>query len=140
MLAAGVAWGIYSLRGRGAGDPTKVTAGNFLRAIPIAVMMNLLMLNGFSLDNEGIWYAVCSGALASGLGYAAWYTVLPALNATSAATIQLSVPVFAALGGIALLGETISMRTIFSSVAILGGIALVVLQKQLPARQRQSGA
>jgi drug/metabolite transporter (DMT)-like permease len=102
--------------------------------------MNLLMLNGFSLDNEGIWYAVCSGALASGLGYAAWYTVLPALNATSAATIQLSVPVFAALGGIALLGETISMRTIFSSVAILGGIALVVLQKQLPARQRQSGA
>jgi drug/metabolite transporter (DMT)-like permease len=140
MLAAGVAWGIYSLRGRGAGDPTKVTAGNFLRAIPIAAMMNLLMLNGFSLDNEGIWYAVCSGALASGLGYAAWYTVLPALKATSAATIQLSVPVFAALGGIALLGETISMRTIFSSVAILGGIALVVLQKQLPARQRQSGA
>jgi drug/metabolite transporter (DMT)-like permease len=139
MLAAGAAWGIYSLRGRGAGDPTRVTAGNFWRAALIALLMNILMLKELSLDYEGIWFAVCSGALASGLGYAVWYTVLPALKATSAATIQLSVPVFAALGGIALLGEMMTMRLTFSSVAILGGIALVVLERQILARLPQSG-
>jgi drug/metabolite transporter (DMT)-like permease len=101
--------------------------------------MNILMRKEMSLDHEGIWFAVCSGALASGFGYAVWYTVLPALKATSAATIQLSVPVFAALGGIALLGEMMTMRLTFSSVAILGGIALVVLERQILARLPQSG-
>ncbi len=130
MLGAGVAWGIYSLRGKGAGDPTRVTAGNFLRAAPIAAALSLLMLNGTSLDNAGFWYAVSSGALASGMGYAIWYTALPELKATNAATVQLSVPVIAALGGIAFLGEPITLRLVLASVAILGGIALVILEKQ----------
>ncbi len=130
MLGAGVAWGIYSLRGKGAGDPTRVTAGNFLRAAPIAAALSLLMLNGTSLDNAGFWYAVSSGALASGMGYAIWYTALPELKATNAATVQLSVPVIAALGGIAFLGEPITLRLVLTSVAILGGIALVILEKQ----------
>jgi len=130
MLGAGVAWGVYSLRGKGAGDPTRVTAGNFLRAVPIAAALSLLMLNGASLDTAGFWYAVASGALASGIGYTLWYTAIPALKATSAATVQLSVPVIAALGGIVFLGEPISLRLALASAAILGGIALVLLEKQ----------
>jgi len=130
MLGAGIAWGIYSLRGKGVDDPVGVTAGNFLRAVPIAAVLSLLMLNGTSLDTAGFWYAVSSGALASGLGYAIWYTALPALKATNAATVQLSVPVIAALGGIVFLGEVVTLRLVLASVAILGGIALVILEKQ----------
>jgi drug/metabolite transporter (DMT)-like permease len=131
MLGAGVAWGIYSLRGKGAGDPTKVTAGNFLRAVPIAAALSLMMLDRASLDSAGFWYAVASGALASGIGYAIWYTALPALKATHAATLQLSVPVIAALGGILFLGESITLLLAFASAAILGGIALVILEKKV---------
>lgn len=93
MVGAGIAWGVYSLRGKGAGDPTMVTAGNFLRAVPIAVALSALMWNGISLDSAGFWYAVLSGAMASAVGYAIWYTALPALSATNAAIVQLSVPV-----------------------------------------------
>jgi len=130
MLGAGVAWGVYSLRGKGAGDPTRVTAGNFLRAVPIAAVLSAITYDGASLDSAGLWYAIASGALASGIGYAIWYTALPALKATNAATVQLSVPVIAALGGIIFLGETVSLRLVLASVAILGGIALVILEKQ----------
>ncbi len=129
MLCAGVAWGVYSLRGKGAGDPTKVTSGNFLRAVPITAALSILMLNGASLDNAGFWYAVLSGALASGIGYAIWYTVLPGLKATSAATVQLSVPVIAAAGGVVFLAEPLTMRLILASVAILSGIALVIHER-----------
>jgi drug/metabolite transporter (DMT)-like permease len=138
MLGAGAAWGIYSLRGRGAGDPIKVTAGNFLRAVPIAVTMSILMFHGTFLNNPGFWYAVSSGALSSGIGYAIWYTALPGLKATNAATVQLSVPVIAALGGIIFLGEPISLRLVLASVAILGGIALVILEKQHSNSAQQS--
>ena len=132
MLAAGASWGIYSLRGKGAGDPTQVTAGNFLRAAPLAIGLGVLMLvgKGMSVDAAGVGYAVASGALTSGIGYAVWYSVMPALKATTAATVQLSVPVIAALGGIAFLGEPLTLRLVLASIAILGGIALVVLQKR----------
>jgi drug/metabolite transporter (DMT)-like permease len=139
MLSAGVAWGVYSLRGKGAGDPTKITAGNFLRAVPFAVALSLLMIKGTSLDNAGLWYAVSSGALASGIGYAIWYTALPALKATNAATVQLSVPVIAALGGIVLLGEPITLRFALASVTILGGIALVIFEKPLANGAQPAG-
>lgn len=130
MIAAGVAWGVYSLRGRGAGDATAVTAGNFLRAVPFALLLSLVTLNTASIDLAGTAYAIASGAIASGMGYAIWYTALRGLTATTAATVQLSVPVIAALGGILLLGETLTLRLLIASIAILGGIALVVLQKQ----------
>ena len=130
MMGAGMAWGIYSLRGRGQGDPTRVTAGNFLRAAPIAAASSLLMLGHASVDTPGVLYALASGALTSALGYAIWYTALPALKASSAATVQLSVPVIAALGGVAFLGEPVTLRLVLASVAILGGIALVVLEKK----------
>lgn len=130
MLGAGTAWGVYSLHGKGAGDPTRVTAGNFLRAAPVAAILSLLTVNDASLDNTGVWFAVASGALASGIGYAIWYAVLPGLKAASAATVQLSVPVIAAVGGIIFLGEPLTMRLVVASIAILGGIALVILEKQ----------
>lgn len=135
MLIAGVAWGVYSLRGKGTGDPTRVTAGNFLRASLFAAALSLLQISNGNLDSVGIWYAIASGAVASGLGYAIWYSVLPSLKATNAATVQLSVPVFAALGGIIILGESVTARFLSASLAILGGIALVILSKS-----QQNGA
>lgn len=129
MLVAGIAWGIYSLRGKSAGDPTNVTAGNFLRAVPIAAGLSLLMLNDATIDQAGFWYAVSSGALTSGIGYAIWYTAMPALKPTSAATVQLSVPVIAAMGGVIFIGEPMTWRLVLASAAILGGVAMVILEK-----------
>jgi len=127
MLAAGTAWGVYSLRGRGAIDPLAVTAGNFLRAAPLGIGLSLAALPWMQIDTAGAGYAVLSGALASGAGYAVWYAALRGLAATHAATVQLSVPVIAAAGGTLLLDEPVTLRLAFASVAILGGIALVVL-------------
>lgn len=133
MLAAGVAWGIYSLRGKGAGDPTRVTAGNFLRAVPIALLMAAWMWKDLSWDGIGAGYAIASGALASGIGYVIWYVVLPVLKSSTAATVQLSVPVIATAGGIALLAEPVTLRLVLASVAVLGGIALVTHQPRATA-------
>jgi drug/metabolite transporter (DMT)-like permease len=130
MLGAGAAWGVYSLRGRGAGDATRTTAGNFLRAVPFAAVLSVAALPWSSLDRAGIGYAIASGALTSGVGYAIWYTALKGLKATHAATVQLSVPVIAALGGVLFLDEHVTLRLLFAAVAILGGIALVVLGRQ----------
>ena len=129
MLSAGVAWGVYSLHGKGVGDPTRVTAGNFMRAVPMALGLSLLMANHQSLDSSGLGLAVLSGALASGLGYAIWYQALPFIKATQAATVQLSVPVLAALGGIAFIGEAVTGPMLLASGAILGGIGLVILKR-----------
>ena len=134
MLCAGLAWGVYSLRAKGRGDPTEVTAGNFARALPFAVGLALIALAHSSLDALGLVYAMASGALASGLGYAIWYAALPGLKTSSAAAVQLSVPVIAALGGVLLLGEPLSQRVVLASLVILGGIALVI------ARPRHNAA
>lgn len=125
MLVAGAAWGVYSLRGRGSGDAAASTAGNFLRALPFAAALSLLMWRDAALDAAGVGYAVASGALASGLGYAIWYRALPGLRAASAASVQLSVPVLATLGAAVLLDEAITLRVVLASLAVLGGIALV---------------
>ena len=130
MFAAGIAWGVYSLRGKNAGDPLRETAGNFARAVPLAVILSLAFLPWARLDPAGLGYAVLSGALASGVGYAVWYTALPGLKATSAASVQLIVPVLAAAGGILFLRETITLRLILASVAVLGGIWLVVWSRR----------
>ena len=128
MLTAGVAWGVYSLRARGAGDPGRATAGNFLRAVPLALGLSLALLPWARLDRAGVVYALLAGGLASGLGYALWYAALGGLKAASAAAVQLSVPVLAALAGVALLGEPVTARLLVASAAVLGGIALVLLQ------------
>jgi len=134
MFGAGVAWGIYSLRGKTARDAIAATAGNFLRAVPFAVAVGIIMLPWARFDRTGIGYAVISGAITSGLGYVILYNVLSdsmpvRLGPAGAASVQLSVPVLAATGGILLLGEPITLRYLIASIAVLGGIALVVIEK-----------
>ena len=142
MLGAGVAWGIYSLRGKGEQNPASVTAGNFVRAVPFSGVVWIIFLRSAHVDAAGVSYAIISGAIASGLGYVIWYTALPGLKAASAATVQLSVPVLAATGGILLLGESITLRYVLASFAVLGGIALVVVaahsQDQAASHPEQS--
>jgi drug/metabolite transporter (DMT)-like permease len=130
MITAGLAWAVYSLRGKGAGDALRVTAGNFVRTVPVALGMSLLFMGSAQVDTAGALYAVASGAITSGIGYAIWYTALPHLKATSAATLQLSVPVIAAVGGILWLGEPLTLRLLLASAAILGGIALVIRRQR----------
>lgn len=134
MAAAGAAWAVYSLRGRGAGDATAVTAGNFIRAVPMAGLLSAVLWPQARWDGAGLGLALASGALASGLGYAVWYTALRGLSATGAAVSQLCVPALAAAGGVLLLGEAMSLRLALASVAVLGGIALV-----LAGRRRVAG-
>jgi drug/metabolite transporter (DMT)-like permease len=126
MLGAGVAWGIYSLRGKDEKNPASATTRNFVRAVPFAAALSIIFIMRAHLDLAGVTFGVISGAITSGLGYVIWYSVLPDLKAASAAIVQLSVPVLAATGGILLLGEPITMRYVLASVAVLGGIALVV--------------
>ena len=131
MLSAGVAWGVYSLRGKGARNPAGATAGNFLRALPLRRPPRRSSSSPpLTSSGAGVIYAVLSGAIASGAGYVIWYTALPGLKAASAATVQLSVPVLTATGGILLLGEPLNLRFLLASGAVLGGIALVVLEER----------
>ena len=131
MAIAGIAWGAYSLMGRASTHPIETTAGNFLRAAVLGALLSIVSIGVFAWDARGALLAVLSGAVASGVGYAIWYTVLPALRATHAATVQLSVPVIAAIGGVLLLGEHLSLRLVLCSVATLGGIALVLHARKL---------
>ncbi|MCP6762678.1 MAG: DMT family transporter [Fischerella sp. CENA71] len=129
MLVAGVAWGIYSLLGKGAVNPTQITASNFLRAVPLAIGLSVITYPQMTLDLPGVGYAIASGAIASGIGYAIWYHALPHLQATQAATVQLSVPILAAVGAILFLNESMTLRLGVATVAVLSGIALVIKQQ-----------
>lgn len=126
MILSGVAWGAYSLLGRGTGDPLAATAGNFIRALPMAVLLCLVASSGLEWDRAGVIYALLSGGVTSGIGYALWYAVLPRLAATQAASIQLSVPLLTVLAGSLLLGEALTSRLLITGLAILGGIVLVL--------------
>ena len=129
MTVAGVSWGVYSLVGRSSGDPTEATAHNFLYAVPLVVISNLAFMAGFHVTAAGAAYAIASGAVASGIGYAIWYAALKGLTGTGAATVQLSVPVIAAIGGVLLLSEAVTLRLVVASAATLGGVALVLTQR-----------
>jgi drug/metabolite transporter (DMT)-like permease len=126
MTCAGIAWGAYSLLGRGTTRPIETTADNFLRASAFALLLSAVSLPQLRWDHRGAVFAILSGAVASGMGYAIWYTVLPSLRATQAATVQLSVPALVAIAGVLLLDEHLTLRLVLCSVAILGGIALVL--------------
>lgn len=130
MLLSGIAWGIYSLFGRGVADTASATAGNFLRAVPMAIGLSLLALPWLKLDISGVMYAVMSGALASALGYVIWYRVLREMSAITASTVQLSAPLIAAVCGIILMDEALSVNLLIASALILGGIALVLRKKK----------
>lgn len=133
MLVAGVGWGVYSLRGRGVADATDATAGNFLRAVPLALLASALAWPWQQVDAPGALCAVLSGAVTSGLGYAVWYTALRGLSPQAAGSCQLSVPVITAVAGVLWLGESIGLRLALGSAAVLLGIALT-----LPWRPRRA--
>nr|WP_227027708.1 DMT family transporter [Corallococcus soli] len=136
MAVAGVAWGIYSLRGRGSTDPLAATAGNFVRSVPLALALVMLAR---ALDvaphpsSKGLLLAVASGALASGVGYSLWYAALPHLSSARAAVVQLCVPVIAAVGAVLLLGEPLTQRLLLGGAALLAGVLLSLRAKQRPA-------
>ena len=129
MMTAGIAWGWYSLRGRGIGDPLRVTTGNFVRTLPFALLLCVFAFELISVSSNGALLAVGSGSVASGIGYVVWYTALRGLTAARASIIQLAVPVIAALGGVLFLSEEISARLISSAVFIVGGIALALFSR-----------
>lgn len=130
MIISGVAWGAYSLLGRGVADPLAATAGNFIRTLPMAVVLSVCALAWLEWDTAGVVYALLSGGLTSGIGYAIWYAALPGLAAVQAASVQLSVPLITVLAGSLLLGETLTGRLLLAGVAILGGVALVLRAKR----------
>ena len=129
MTVAGVSWGAYSLLGRHVPDPLEATANNFLVSVPLALLVSMAFMGEMQVTRDGALLAVASGALASGLGYVVWYAALRGLTASRAATVQLSVPAIAALGGVLFLAEDITVRLLVSSAATLGGIALVLAQR-----------
>ena len=126
MAAAGMAWGIYTLRGRGSSDPLGDTTGNFIRSVPMIAVASIPYLQSINLSTRGIGLAILSGAVASGVGYTVWYAVLKYHTPTRAAILQLSVPVIAAFGGVLLLSESMSSRLVIASALILGGIAMTI--------------
>jgi drug/metabolite transporter (DMT)-like permease len=132
MAVAGVGWGFYSLQGRAATDPLSETAGNFVRSVPMVALVGVgaASLGAMQMESRGAALAVTSGALASGLGYAMWYAALPGLTAAAAATVQLLVPVLAALAGVLLMAEAVTSRLVIASLLILGGVAVALLKRR----------
>jgi drug/metabolite transporter (DMT)-like permease len=129
MVLAGIAWGIYSIHGQSSENPILETTGNFLRAATLSLIVSILLAHQFQVNYAGVLYAVMSGAICSGIGYSIWYSVLPSIKGSTAAVLQLSVPVIASFGGIIFLNETINLRFAVASILVLGGITLVVIQK-----------
>ncbi|HUS26900.1 MAG TPA: DMT family transporter [Kofleriaceae bacterium] len=134
MVIAGVAWGIYSLRGRGIVRPLVATAGNFVRCVPVAGVLVVVAfaMRGYA-SPKGIALAAASGAVASGLGYSLWYAAVPSLGATRAAAVQLTVPVITSIAAVTMLGEMMTTALVVGGCAIVGGLALALL-----ARPRRS--
>ncbi len=138
MATAGIAWGVYSLRGRGASDPVSVTTDNFLRTVPLALGLILLWLSTLTITPMGLLWAALSGSITSGVGYVLWYAALPRLTATRAATVQLAPAPLAALGGVVVLSEAISLRLVISSVVILGGVGLAASRRTSVSKRPES--
>jgi len=139
MAVAGVAWGIYTLKGRGSKNPLMDTACNFLRTIPFAFLLAIVTMRGAHYSFDGIILALLSGGLTSGLGYTIWYVALGGLSSTQAAVLQLSVPVIAALGGVVFVSESITLRLAVSTVIVLGGILMVVVGRYYFSRVGSAG-
>jgi len=130
MALAGIAWGIYTLRGRGTQNPLADTTFNFIRSAPLVIIPALVAFPGMHSSGTGMLLAALSGGVTSGIGYAIWYTALRGLTATQAAVVQLSVPIIAAFGGVLFIAEQITLRLALSTVLTLGGILMVILSKE----------
>jgi drug/metabolite transporter (DMT)-like permease len=127
MCVSGIAWGVYSIRGRGVSAPVAMTAANFLRSAPFAIVASAVALSWVHLEPAGLLIATTSGIVTSGMGYVLWYRVLRSITTAQASVVQLSVPVIAAFGGVAFLSEHVSMRLLTASAVILGGVAVAVI-------------
>jgi len=134
MTVAGIAWGVYTLKGRGSKAPLADTTWNFMRAVPMLAVLAIVTLQGMHYSARGILLAMLSGAVASGVGYTIWYNALRGLSAARAAVVQLAVPVVAALGGVIFMSEHITHRLLLAALLTLGGILLVVSGRYRPAR------
>ena len=129
MAAAGVGWGLYSIRGQSESDPIASNATNFILSVPFFVALVLATWSDVSMTPRGVWLAVISGALTSGIGYIIWYAALDYLTAMNAALVQLSVPVIAAIGGVAFLAEPVTTRLTVSTALVLGGISIALVRR-----------
>jgi drug/metabolite transporter (DMT)-like permease len=129
MTVAGIAWGVYSLLGKACVNPLAATANNFIYSVPLVIGVSLLFTGDLHISPQGLILAAASGAIASGIGYTIWYAALRELKPTSAATVQLSVPAIAAFGGVLFLSEPLSLRLVLASIATLGGVAIVLTQR-----------
>ena len=136
MIVAGIAWGIYTLKGRSSDDPLMDTAYNFLRTLPLVIILAIITVKNAHYSYQGVLLAVLSGGITSGIGYAIWYVALGGLSATQAAVVQLLVPVIAAFGGIIFVSEAVTLRLTVSATMILGGILMVVLGRYYFGRLR----
>jgi drug/metabolite transporter (DMT)-like permease len=134
MCISGIAWGVYSIRGEGVSKPVAMTAGNFTRSTPMAIITSVVAYATVHLDLRGILLALISGVVTSGLGYVLWYKVLRILTTSQASIVQLMVPVLAAYGGVTFLSEQVSVRLIASSALILGGVTLAVIKRKQRAK------
>jgi drug/metabolite transporter (DMT)-like permease len=139
MTVAGMSWGAYTILGKGSRNPLADTSRNFRFTLPFLIVLAVFAVQEAHVSPEGILWAVLSGALASGVGYTIWYMALAGLSTTQAATVQLMVPVLAAMGGWIFIGEAVSLRLAFSAAAILGGILLLVLGRRYSLRFKQVG-
>jgi drug/metabolite transporter (DMT)-like permease len=134
MVLAAIGWGIYSVLGKGGRDPLATTAGSFVLALGPAMLVLLLLPDKISMAGAGL--AIISGAVTSGLGYALWYQVLPRLDTSVAAVLQLTVPVLAMAAGVGLLGEALTLRFAVATALVLGGVAVAVIAPSAPATPR----
>ena len=131
MTIAGIGWGVYSIIGSAGHDSGEATANNFIGAIPLAIAVQLFFLDNSNLTNAGVTLAIISGAITSGLGYILWYTAIRELRVSTAATVQLSVPIIIAAGGALLLDEAITLRLLIAAIVTLGGIAIVLRARKV---------
>lgn len=138
MLVSGVAWGLYTLEGRKSKSPLNDTAYNFIRCLPLVLLLTVITISNATLSSEGIWLAIAAGAITSGVGYAIWYVALGSLSAIQAAVVQLLVPVIATFGGIVFANEALSVRLVIASLVILGGISLVIFASKITNYQKLS--
>jgi drug/metabolite transporter (DMT)-like permease len=127
MASAGIAWGLYTLKGRGSANPLSDTTYNFLRSVPFMIVLGMFFFQNVHISREGVILAAISGGITSGIGYTLWYIALRGLSATQAAVVQLLVPVIAGFGGIVFISEPISLRLALSTLLTLGGILMVIL-------------
>lgn len=137
MAISGASFGLFSLLARRGSDPVEVNASNLLWCLPLVVLVNLCLHGDFTGSVAGFGLAIASGALATGFGYIVWYLAVRSLTAGQAATVQLSMPAVTALGGVVFLAEPLSLRLLVASAAMIGGIAIVIVQRARPAQVKR---